>query len=250
MARSLLFSGLLGIPVIGALYILGLGLFAFYHAPENTGLLKSLNDLIQSTEDPNMILPHFVRNVLPSGLAGLVFAALFAATMSVFSSGLNSLSTATCMDFLQRRSNSKELTLLNARLVTLVWGLLVTFAAIGVYFARIGSLVEAGAGIVGFFSGPLLGMFLLGIFTMRANSVAVIVGAILGFAIALMLRNHISFIWYPVAGCVPTLLLGYALSYFTARPRHAKVYPMTIWGRHLTGSSSPPKPVVHVEEIP
>ena len=250
MARSLIFSGLLGIPVIGALYILGLGLFAFYHAPENTGLLKSLNDLIQSTEDPNMILPHFVRNVLPSGLAGLVFAALFAATMSVFSSGLNSLSTATCMDFLQRRSNSKELTLLNARLVTLVWGLLVTFAAIGVYFARIGSLVEAGAGIVGFFSGPLLGMFLLGIFTMRANSVAVIVGAILGFAIALMLRNHISFIWYPVAGCVPTLLLGYALSYFTARPRHAKVYPMTIWGRHLTGSSSPPKPVVHVEEIP
>ena len=179
----------------------------------------------------------------------LVFAALFAATMSVFSSGLNSLSTATCMDFLQRRSNSTEVTLLNARLVTLAWGLLVAVAAIGVYFARIGSLVEAGAGIVGFFSGPLLGMFLLGIFTMRANSVAVIVGAILGFAIALILRNHISFIWYPVAGCVPTLLLGYALSYVTARPPHEKVYPMTIWGRHPTGSSSPPKSSVHVEKI-
>ena len=51
MARSLIFSGLLGIPVIGALYMLGLGLFAFYHAPENAGLLKSLNDLIQWTED-------------------------------------------------------------------------------------------------------------------------------------------------------------------------------------------------------
>ena len=197
-----------------------------------------------------MILPHFVRNVLPSGLAGLVFAALFAATMSVFSSGLNSLSTATCMDFLQRRFKAKEVTLLNARLVTLAWGILVTLAAIGVYFARIGSLVEAGAGIVGFFSGPLLGMFLLGIFTTRANSLAVIVGAVLGFAIALILRNHISFIWYPVAGCVPTLLLGYALSYITAPPRHEKVYPMTIWGRHLTGSSFPSTQVVHVEKIP
>jgi len=115
MARSLFFAGLLLTPVSLILYPLGLGFFAFYHAPQNATLLASLDEVVQRTGDPNMVLPHFVRNVLPSGFAGLVFASLFAATMSVFSSGLNSLSTATCMDFVQRlrqsRSNSKELTL-------------------------------------------------------------------------------------------------------------------------------------------
>ena len=76
-------------------------------------LCASLDELVAKTGDPNMVLPHFVCNVLPGGLAGLVFAALFAASMSVFSSGLNSLSTATCMDFVLRlrRSHPEGLTL-------------------------------------------------------------------------------------------------------------------------------------------
>jgi sodium-coupled monocarboxylate transporter 8/12 len=245
MARSLIFSGLLVIPVFGLLYPLGLGFFAFYHAPENAALLKSLNEFVERTGDPNMVLPHFVRNVLPSGLAGLVFASLFAATMSVFSSGLNSLSTATCMDFVQRlrrpQSNSKELTLIYARWVTFAWGLFVTLAAIGVYFTRMGALLQVAVAIVGFFAGPLLGMFLLGIYTMRANSIGAILGAISGFASVLLLRNHISFIWYPVAGCAPTLLFGYIFSFLRPPGRNEDVYPMTIWGRNMKASLSSPE---------
>jgi sodium-coupled monocarboxylate transporter 8/12 len=241
MARSLIFSGLLTVPVMIMLYLLGLGFFAFYHAPENAALLASLNDLVATTQDENMVLPHFVRNVLPSGLAGLVFAGLFAATMSVFSSGLNSLSTATCMDFIQRlrrlRSNSEELTLSNARWITCAWGALVTLAAIGVYFAHMGSLLQTSVAILGFFSGPLLGMFLLGIFTLRSNSLGVIVGAVVGFIVAVLLWHHVSFIWYSVTGCVPTLVFGYVFSwlfgFFGARRPREEVLPMTIWGRHL-----------------
>ena len=226
MAKSLVFCGILQIPVMATLYLLGLGLFAYYHAPENAALLSSLNGLVAWTGDPNMVLPHFVRNVLPSSLAGLVFAGLFAATMSVFSSGLNSLSTATCMDFLQRtawfRSTSGELTLRSARWITFAWGSLVTLAAIGVYFAHMGSLLQTAASIVGFFSGPLLGMFLLGMLTTRANSLGAILGAILGFISALLLWNHVSFIWYAAGGCAPTLVFGYVVSLFTftwPRPR-------------------------------
>lgn len=236
MAKSLIFCGLLQLPVVGTLFLLGLGFFAYYHAPENAAMLASLNELVARTNDSNMVLPHFVRNVLPSSLAGLVFAGLFAATMSVFSSGLNSLSTATCMDFIQRlrrlRSNSHELTLTNARWITFVWGVFVTLAAIGVYFAHIGSLLQTAAAIIGFFSGPLLGMFLLGIFTTRANSRSAILGAILGFITALLLWDYVSFIWYAVTGCVPTLVFGYALSFFTLRRPKSDVYQMTIWGRH------------------
>jgi sodium-coupled monocarboxylate transporter 8/12 len=234
MARSLIFCGLLTIPVMAILYFLGLGFFAYYHAPENAALLASLNELLARTNDPNMVLPHFVRNVLPSSLAGLVFAGLFAATMSVFSSGLNSLSTATCMDFVGRlrqlRSSSRELTLTGARWITLVWGVIVTVAAIGVYFAHMGSLLETASAIIGFFSGPLLGMFLLGILTTRANSLGAIVGAALGFLSALLLWHHVSFIGYAVTGCAPTLVFGYALSFVTRRHACNDVLPMTLWG--------------------
>jgi Na+/proline symporter len=246
MAKSLIFSGILQIPVMATLYLLGLGFFAFYHAPENAALLSSLNELVARTGDPNMVLPHFVRNVLPSGLAGLVFAGLFAATMSVFSSGLNSLSTATCMDFIQRlkrfQIDSKDMTLAGARWITLAWGVVVTTAAIGVYFAHMGSLLEAAAAIIGFFSGPLLGMFLLGIFTTRANSLGAIVGALVGFVSALLLWHHLSFVWYAVTGCAPTLAFGYALSFLMRKHPCADAYPMTLWGLYATTSSSASDP--------
>jgi SSS family transporter len=237
MAQSLIFSGLIGIPVMAALYLLGLGFFAFYHAPENAAALASLTELVRETKDENMVLPHFVRTVMPSALAGLVFAGLFSATMSVFSSGLNSLSTATCMDFVQRlrrlRSNSEELTLTGARWITLVWGMLITAAAIGVYFAQPGPLLATASGIIGFFSGPLLGMFLLGIFTTRANSFGAVLGAGMGFVVALLLWPYVSFIWYAVTGCVPTIVFGYAISilFLPLRRPSEEVLPMTLWGR-------------------
>src|SRR5262249_46684591 len=107
MTRSLIFSAFLSIPIMALLYFLGFGFFAYYHAPGNEPLLSSLKELVKrSNSDENMVMPHFIRNVLPAGLAGLVFAGLFAATMSVFSSGLNSLATVTCMDFIQRLRRS------------------------------------------------------------------------------------------------------------------------------------------------
>jgi len=102
---------------------------------------------------------------------------------------LNSLSTVTCVDYIQRlrrlQSNSTELTLKNARWVTFVWGVVVTLAAISVNFLDRGSIVEQAVAVIGFFSGPLLGMFLLGMFSMRANSMGAILGALLGFALVL-----------------------------------------------------------------
>jgi SSS family transporter len=237
MTRSLMFAAFLNVPVMLLLYFLGLGFYAYYHAPANSDLLASLHDLVGShgEKNKNMIMPHFILHVLPSGLAGLVFAGLFAATMSVFSSGLNSLSTVTCVDFIQRlrreQSNGSGLTLAGARWVTLAWGVVVTLASIGVYFAKMGSVVEAAVAVISFFSGPLLGMFLLGMFSMRANSVCAVLGALYGFAFTLLWSSHVLFIWYAVIGCVPTVLFGFLLSFLTTPEARERVYPMTIWGR-------------------
>jgi SSS family transporter len=234
MAKSLIFSGLLALPVSIVLFLLGLGFYAYYHDPAHAAMLASLNELVERTHDVNMVLPHFVRNVLPSGLAGLVFAGLFAATMSVFSSGLNSLSTATCMDFITRlrrsRGDSSDLSLTTARWITFVWGAIITVAAMGVYVAKMGSLVETAVGIIGFFSGPLLGMFLLGMLTTRAGSLGAILGAVVGFVVAVGLWHHVSFVWYAVTGCVPTVVCGYLLSFIPALNAKKDIRAMTIWG--------------------
>jgi solute carrier family 5 (sodium-coupled monocarboxylate transporter), member 8/12 len=240
MAQSLYFSAILQIPVMTLLYLLGLGFFAYYHSPGNESLLNSLEELVTKTKDPNLVLPHFVRNVLPSGLAGLTFAGLFAATMSVFSSGLNSLSTVTCIDFLQRLNTERQthdgksnpITVTNARWITLVWGIVITVAAVAVYFAHMGSLLLTAVAIIGFFSGPLLGMFLLGMFSLRANSQIAVGSAIVGFIVALLLWNKVSVIWYAVIGCVPTLLFGFVTSFLIPSDPSQRTYEMTIWGRN------------------
>jgi sodium-coupled monocarboxylate transporter 8/12 len=236
MTRSLIFCSLITIPVMLLLYFLGLGFFAFYHAPENSGLLSSLSNLVQTTGSHDMVMPHFILHVLPSSLAGLVFAGLFAATMSVFSSGLNSLSTVTCVDFIDRlqrlRSSSGSVTLTSARLVTLAWGVFVTLAAIGAVYFNEGSIVVKAYTVISFFSGPLLGMFLVGMLSMRANSVGAISGALSGFAAILLLRNHVSFMWISVVGCVPAVIFGYLFSFLAPRDAWEYVYPMTIWGRN------------------
>jgi SSS family solute:Na+ symporter len=132
------------------------------------------------------------------------------------------------------KSNSNDVTLGDARWVTFVWGTFVTLAAIGVYYAHLGSIVEIAVAVIGYFSGPVLGMFLLGMFSMRANSLGAILGALCGFASALLLRNDVSFIWYAVTGCVPTIVFGCVFSFLAPPEPREQVYPMTIWGRDKT----------------
>jgi Na+/proline symporter len=50
----------------------------------------------------NYVMPSFVLNHLPLGMAGIFIAAVMAAAMSSIAAELNSLSTATVIDFYRR----------------------------------------------------------------------------------------------------------------------------------------------------
>jgi solute:Na+ symporter, SSS family len=52
----------------------------------------------------DQVLPHFIANVLPVGVAGLVIAGMLAATMSSVSAGINSLSTVTTIGYSPSRA--------------------------------------------------------------------------------------------------------------------------------------------------
>jgi SSS family transporter len=56
----------------------------------------------EETRDVNYVMPRFVLDQLPLGMAGIFIAAVMAAAMSSIAAELNSLSTATVIDFYRR----------------------------------------------------------------------------------------------------------------------------------------------------
>src|SRR5690242_4279766 len=123
------------------------------------------------------IFPAFIVRSLPHGIAGLVIAAIFAAAMSNLSGSLNSLASTTVMDFYNPLTGGR---IPDARLLTFskwstaVWGLVLI--AIAVVARGWGSVFTAGLTVASIVYGPMLGAFLLGVLTTRANARGVMTG--------------------------------------------------------------------------
>src|SRR5687768_3984029 len=116
----------------------------------------------EASRDVNYITPHFVLHYLPLGMAGIFIAAVLAAAMSSIAAELNSLSTATVVDFYRRwvrPAGSDAHLLLVSQLATAFWG--VVACVIATYAVSLGSLIEVVNRFGSFFYGSILGVFLL-----------------------------------------------------------------------------------------
>lgn len=131
------------------------------------------------------VLPAFLLARVPAGLAGLLVAAVFAASMSSLDSAIHSMSTAVSIDFVRRFSSrplAARTELVVARTVTAVVGVLATGGAL--LAARWGSgLLETLVTWLGYFAGPLLGLFLLGMLTRRVRERAALLGVAAAIAV-------------------------------------------------------------------
>jgi sodium-coupled monocarboxylate transporter 8/12 len=207
--RSLWIKLWLLLPVLIVFYLTGLAIWAFYRVkgdPLAAGVIKKAD----------YILPYFVVNELPRGMPGLLIAAIFAASMSTISAGINALTTATLVDFHQRgwrkSSDPEGVQLSLARWLTLLYGALVIGLAFVV--SRLGPLLEASNKAIGLVGGPLLGLFLLGILVRSANTLGAVAGWLVGVLVLIPVcfRTQVSFLWYGVIGCGMTLLIGWGVS--------------------------------------
>jgi len=166
------------------------------------------------------IYPEFVWNNLPTGLAGLVIAAILAAAMANLSAALNSLSSTTVVDFFRARALNvgEERSLRVARAGTVFWGLVLLAIAIGARHSR--SVLEAGLTIGSIPAGALLGVFLLGVLTRKPGEAAAIGGAIAGLAAVLWVnfQTKVAFTWYVLIGTAVTFGVGLVVSLFERQP--------------------------------
>jgi len=169
------------------------------------------------------VLPAFILARLPVGMAGLAMAAIFAASMSSLDSAIHSMSTAWIVDFRRRfgkRTPEPRAELRTARIATVVFGILAIGGAL--YASREpGQILELLVTWLGYFAGPLLGLFLLGILSRRTVEKGALAGAGLAVlvTIAAVILNapaKLGFhpLWLAPASCLITLTAGRAVSAF------------------------------------
>ncbi len=168
----------------------------------------------EPSRDVNYIMPRFVLDQLPLGLAGIFIAAVMAAAMSSIAAELNSLSTSTVIDFYRRwvrptASDAHFLTVSKA--ATAAWG--VFACVVATFAASLGSLIEVVNRFGSFFYGSILGVFLLAM-VRRATATGAFVGLIAGMsavgAVSFGLPQ-VSFLWHNVIGAAVVFLVGILL---------------------------------------
>ena len=131
--------------------------------------------------DVNYVFPTWITTALPIGIVGLWIAAIVTAATDSIAAELNSLSTASVIDFYKRLLNpaaSDSHYLLVSRATTGMWG--VFAGVVAVYASNLGSLIEVVNRFGSFFYGSILGVFMLAVATRRATGTGAFVGLIAG----------------------------------------------------------------------
>lgn len=201
---------------IGFLFI-GVLLFAYYqpfNLPDyaNAGVAGSGVPATLPFTGGDQVFPDFITKRMPSGLSGLVVAAIFAAALS---SSLNSIAATAVNDLYKpfAKDKSDKHLLKIASILTVTVGIIQIAVAIAVKDAGQSALSQALA-IAGLINGPILGVFLVGTFIKKANQTCALLG--MSASILLMLYIYfgtkIAFPWYPVIGSLTTLLVAFAAS--------------------------------------
>lgn len=140
-------------------------------------IVTALPGLIALAMNPNLVganmdkaYPWLIKNLLPTGLAGLVFASFMAALISSVDSVLNSAATLLTVDIYQRlifKTGTDKHYLTAGRLMTFVFIILaIILAPLTKLFPGI---FVASATMLSIFQGPTFAITLVGIYWKRSN---------------------------------------------------------------------------------
>jgi Na+/proline symporter len=175
--------------------------------------------------DVNYVFLSFVSRYLPAGVVGLLFACIFAASMSSSSGELSALATISVVDLYRRflkPGGTERHYLLVSRTMMAFWGIYAIFFSR--FAGRLGSLIEAVNILGSLFYGTMLGIFLLAFYVKSVRGTAAFAGAVAGEAVVLycFAFTSIAWLWYNVIGCAVVILVAVAASIATETRRHGE----------------------------
>lgn len=196
-SAALLASGVVVLVQFTGFLLIGVLLFAFYR-PFETGFGLT----------GDRVFADFIIRHLPSGLSGLVVAAIFAAAMS---SSLNAIAATAVSDLYRPVAPGRDDRhyLVVSRWLTLLAGV----AQVGVALAirrQTRSALDAALSVASILNGPVLGVFLLGAVSRRAGKAAAFAGMAAGLAavVAAWKLTPLAWPWYTLIGSGTTVAVG------------------------------------------
>ncbi len=209
---ALLASGVIILFQFALFLVLGVMLYAWHASP-----------VIHIGQSYDWVFPEFIVTAMPSGLRGLVIAAIFAVAMSNASGSLNSLAASSVVDFHVLRGASipgaenPQRFLRLSRWMTLLWGVVLVVLATFQW----GPMLEAGLTIASITFGSLLGLFLLAFLVRRATPFGVLTGMFIGLAAMLYIHFYTPLLWtwYVLVGSTITFVTGVLASLLSIRSK-------------------------------
>ncbi len=193
--RGTIFAGYLKLLPIFMFFIPGL----IAYAMSNSGQLYYTSS--------DQVFPTLVRELLPSGMRGLVAGGLLAALMSSLSSVFNSCSTLFTIDIYKKLNPdaSEEKLVFIGRIATAI--IVIT----GILWIPLMKVVSSGGlykylqSVQAYIAPPIAAVFLLGIFWSRINSKGALVALIGGFSAGMIRlgleinKSNLSGFWFDFA---------------------------------------------------
>lgn len=200
-------NGFLSIGTTTVIYLIGTALFVFYH--QNPQLLQ--------TAHQDQIFASFIVYQLPIGISGILIAAIYAASQSTLSTGLNSVATSWVLDIQDsfNRQISEEKQTKIAKLVSLGVGIIAIIVSMILANGEIKSAYEWFNSFMGLVLGVLAGIFVLGVITKKATSIGAYAGFFTSAIIVINLKyNHpeVTSWSYAIISIGVSCIIGYIIS--------------------------------------
>ena len=199
-SAGLVLSGVIVFAQFTLFLVIGVMLFTYYqHVPAPV--------LGRADE----ILPRFVVDTLTGGAAGFIVAAIVAAALSP---SLNAMAAVTVKDFYVKfvRPDATETQMMRlARQSTVAWGVVQIAVALAAQWMD-RSVLESGLAVLSLAAGPVLGAFLIGVFTTRVNARSMLIGMIAGAAVLVWVwwTGAVAWTWYAFIGAAVTASIAIA----------------------------------------
>ncbi|HKJ41951.1 MAG TPA: sodium:solute symporter [Sunxiuqinia sp.] len=160
--KASLIGVLLSVPVWAMFMFIGTALFSYY---------KITGDALPANIRPDAVFPYFIMTKLPVGVVGLILSALLAAAISSLDSDLNCLSAIFMEDYYTRifPDTDDKKRLFMSKVFIVLAGLGAIAVALFYVSSGSGGVLKTVFTLYAIFSGGIAGMFLLGIFSKKAN---------------------------------------------------------------------------------